>query len=124
MEKLATLSDGEFDIMDCVWSCTQAPTQTGIMHWLNEKNGKNLKVATIATYIRRIMWKGYLEKVDNHDGHPTYRALVSRDEYFERNSRDFQKRWGKDRILQMAVSCFAGKSKEEQKEFIRKLEDR
>lgn len=117
MEKLAMLSDGEFDIMECVWSCPQAPTQTGIMHWVNEKNSKSLKVATIATYIRRIMWKGYLEKVDNHDGHPVYRALVSRDEYFDRNSKDFAKRWGCDKVIQMAMSCFAGKSQEERDEF-------
>lgn len=118
MQKMPMLSDGEFEIMECVWSAEKAPTQTGIMRWVNEKNSKSLKVATIATYIRRIMWKGYLEKIDNNDGHPVYHALVSRDEYFARNSEEFQKRWGVGRIFQMAVSCFAGASQQEQEEFL------
>lgn len=88
------LSDREFEIMECVWKSEKAPTQAGIMHWVNEKNGKNLKVATIATYIRRIMWKGYLKKVDNHDGHPTYRPMISREEYYRMDLEAFEKEVG------------------------------
>lgn len=104
-ENLPMLSDCEFEIMDCVWSSPQAPTQTGIMRWVNEKCGKNLKVATIATYNRRIIWKGYMEKMDNDNWRPTYHALVSKDEYFERYSQMFLKRWGDERVLQMAKEC-------------------
>lgn len=121
MEKQAMLSDGEFEIMECVWCSDKAPTQTGIMRWVNERSGKNLKVATIATYIRRIMWKGYLEKIDNNDGHPVYKALVSRDEYFERSSREFEEKWGVERILELARREYKNATPEEKEEFKRQL---
>ncbi|MBQ8638385.1 MAG: BlaI/MecI/CopY family transcriptional regulator [Lachnospiraceae bacterium] len=112
------LSDGEFEIMECVWCSEKAPTQTGIMRWVNEKNNKTLKVATIATYIRRIMWKGYLEKIDKNDGHPVYHALVSRDEYFARTSDEFYKRWGVGRVFQLAANYFVKADESAQEEFI------
>ncbi len=121
-EKYTMLSDGEFEIMECVWSSEQDPTQTGIMRWVNERNGKNLKVATIATYIRRIMWKGYLEKVENEDGHPTYHALVSREEYFFRSAYEFEDRWGLERVLELALREFATMPKEEKDMYLRELE--
>ena len=122
MQNMPMLSDGEFEIMECVWSADKAPTQTGIMRWVNEKNNKTLKVATIATYIRRIMWKGYLEKIDNNDGHPVYHALVNRDDYFARNSEEFQKRWGTGKVFQMAVNCFSDASVEQQVAFLAECE--
>lgn len=91
----AMLSAAEFEIMECVWNSETAPTQTGILRWVNRKHNKNLKVATIATYIRRIMWKGYLEKLDIGDGHPTYKALVSREEYYQTDLAAFCGRWGR-----------------------------
>lgn len=121
MEKQVMLSDGEFEIMECVWCSETAPTQTGIMRWVNEKTGKNLKVATIATYIRRIMWKGYLNKIDNNDGHPVYEALISRDEYFERSSREFEERWGVERILDLARHEYKNATQEERESFIRQI---
>jgi len=123
MEKRAMLSDGEFEIMECVWRSEKPPTQTGIMRWVNEKNGKNLKVATIATYIRRIMWKGYLEKIDNNDGHPVYRALVGYDEYFHKSVEEFENRWGTKKFFQLAARCFNELPEEEQNEYRRQFEE-
>ncbi len=90
----APLSDGEFEIMECVWKSPEALTQTNIMRMVNDRHGRSLKVATVATYLRRIIWKGYLEKVDIHDGHPTYHALVGMEEYYHCERKKFKQRWG------------------------------
>lgn len=88
------LSNGEFEIMECVWKADRSLTQTEILRKVNKKTGKQLKVATIATYIRRITWKGYLEKREHGDGHPTYYALVGMKEYYQFEREKFKQRWG------------------------------
>ena len=61
---------------------------------------------TISTYIKRIMWKGYLNKnVKEGSRFPTYSAAVSREDYFNRTAENFIKRWGKDAVLKMASMC-------------------
>lgn len=121
-EKMQMLSDGEFAIMRCVWSKEKAPSQTEIMKGVNEANGKNLKTATIATYIRRIMWKGYLEKVDIGDGHPTYRALISQDEYFERSSSAFREQWGNTFMKRFVGAFLTEMGQREKQDFIEEIE--
>lgn len=120
--KVQMLSDGEFAIMKCVWTEEKAPTQTQIMKWVNENCGKSLKVATIATYIRRIMWKGYLEKVDIGDGHPTYRALISQDEYFNRSSAEFREQWGNSFMKRFVGAFLSEMGQKEKMDFIKEIE--
>lgn len=122
MEKIPMLSDSEYDIMDCIWSSPEPPTQTDIMRWVNKKTGKNIKVATIATYNRRIMWKGYLEKRDGVNHHPTYHALISKEEYFERSAKEFCRRWGEKRVIEMALEVL-DKEPERKEAFLRDLEN-
>lgn len=106
MENLPLLSDGEFDILECVWNSPKELTQTEITRSVNERTGKELKVVTISTYIKRIMWKGYLNKnVKEGSRFPTYSAAVSREDYFNRTAENFIKRWGKDAVLKMASMC-------------------
>lgn len=106
MENLPLLSDGELDILECVWNAPKELTQTEITRSVNEFTGKELKVVTISTYIKRIMWKGYLNKnVKDGSRFPTYSAAVSKEEYFERTAKNFIERWGKDAVKKMAAMC-------------------
>ncbi len=106
MENLPLLSDGEFDILECVWNSPKELTQTEIARSVNERTGKDLKVVTVSTYIKRIMWKGYLNKnVKDGSRFPTYSAAVSREEYFVRAAENFIKRWGKEAVKEMMAIC-------------------
>lgn len=106
MENQPLLSDGEFEILESVWNAPKELTQTEITRSVNERTGKELKVVTISTYIRRIMWKGYLNKnVKDGSRFPTYSAAVSKEEYFERTAHNFINRWGKESVLKMVDMC-------------------
>lgn len=110
MEERPLLSDGEFAILESVWDSPKELTQTEITRSVNERTGKELKVVTISTYIRRIMWKGYLNKnVNEGSRFPTYSAAVSKEEYFERSAREFIERWGKEAVQKMILMCTDGK---------------
>lgn len=123
MTKLAYLSDGEFRVMNAIWSSEKELTQALVMKTVNQTLDKKLNVSTFATYLRRIIRKGYLQKIDHGDGHPTYHPLVSREEYFARTTQEFQERWSKSALLKMAMSCLSRQTQEEKQEFIKTLED-
>ena len=95
------LSNGEFRVMDTIWTSEIPLTQAGVMKTVNDMLEKKLDVSTYATYLRRIISKGYLEKVYHGDGHPTYRPTMTKDEYFERCVKEFIERWGAEKVFEV-----------------------
>jgi len=115
---MPTLSDGEFRIMDAIWSDESGFTQAKVMKTVNQTLDKKLNVSTFATYLRRIIRKGYLVKIDHGDGHPTYQPQITREQYFDRNAQDFSVRWGSSKITRLAMGRLHSLSKSEASEFI------
>ncbi len=117
MGRANSLSDGEFRIMSCIWSSNQDLTQALVMKTVNSTLEKKLNVSTYATYLRRMIRKGYLVKIDLGNGHPVYRPAITREEYFERNAQDFQHKWVTNSFAKMAMGCLARRSVKDRKEF-------
>jgi len=107
------LSNGEFKVMDTIWTSETPLTQAGVMKAINDTLETKLNVSTYATYLRRIIAKGYLEKVHHGDGHPTYRPTLTKTEYFERCAKEFYERWGTDMILELVKNSIRACSPEQ-----------
>lgn len=121
MRKATNLSDGEFKVMSAIWASEVPMTQALVMKTINSTLEKKLNVSTYATYLRRIMTKGYLEKRYHGDGHPTYHPTMSRDEYFEQSLRDFCSKWSQDRLFELTLRKLRELPEEQVQEFINSL---
>lgn len=120
MSKMIHLSDGEFRVMNAIWLSETELTQAMVMKTVNNTLDKKLNVSTYATYLRRIIRKGYLEKVyrGSENTHPIYRPTISREEYFERCAQEFQSRWSSKQILNFAISILSQQTPEERQAFV------
>ena len=123
MRKATNLSDGEFKVMSAIWASEVPMTQALVMKTVNNTLEKKLNVSTYATYLRRIITKGYLEKRYHGDGHPTYHPTMSRDEYFDQNLREFCAKWSKDKLFELTLNKLRQLPEDEVKAFIATLSE-
>lgn len=117
MRRGSNLSDGEFRIMECIWDSETEMTQALVMKTVNSTLDKKLNVSTFATYLRRMIRKGYLKKIDKGDGHPIYCPAITRQQYFENNAQQFNGKWITNPFMRMAMGCLTRQSAEERSEF-------
>lgn len=122
MKSFSHLSNGEFRIMQAIWSSDQEMTQALVMKTVNRTLEKPLNVSTIATYLRRIIKKGYLEKINRGDGHPIYQPVISYEEYFQRTSAEFLRRYSTSSFLKTAAAYIAKLPEEQKVKFLQELE--
>lgn len=82
------LSEAESEIMEIIWSANDPLTSNYILLHLT---GRNWALSTVMTALGRLCEKGFVN-CDRSTRTNYYSALISQDEYKERESREFLKK--------------------------------
>lgn len=85
MENDKRLSASEKEIMEVIWSGSGGLCAREVVEEMGEKKRK---YTTVATFLTRLVQKGYLD-CEKHGMQNVYSAKISRDEYLARQTDDF-----------------------------------
>jgi predicted transcriptional regulator len=99
-KKLPKLSDAEMEIMDIIWKGGQPLTSTYIMDHLTSRTWA---LSTVMTALARLCEKGFVH-CDRSTRTNYYTAVISEDQYRERESREFLKKMHGNSIASMVTA--------------------
>lgn len=121
------LTDVELVIMQVIWDSTHELQLGEILPIANERTGNDWKRQTVSTYLSRLVQKGFLE-MENTGRFSTYRPLIDRETYMNREMASFADKWGDHSLLGFAVSYHKSQpitqeQKEALMEFLEGLDD-
>lgn len=74
------LSECEEMVMKCAWDSEGAPSVKQLVHDVNVRYGKEWKLQTVATFVSRLVKKGYL-KMHRAGRNVSYEILVKEESY-------------------------------------------
>ena len=90
-------------VMQVIWHTSYEMTAKEVLAKVNQKYGKEWKIQTVSTFIRRLVQKNYLE-MRRKGRQYTYRPLITALDGLTQYFKDAMYLWGDDTVKQFALS--------------------
>lgn len=100
MDKKATVSDAELEILEVLWSANTALNAAQIRSKLNES--KNWERTTVLTLIQRLVKKNAVKQEKREVYY--YMPLIRREEYVREETKNFVEKFFKGRSRNLAAA--------------------
>jgi len=91
---MTLLTDGEFEVMECLWGLDRRATMVELAAWGAEHGKSCHKHYLVRPHLRKILKKQYAKKLGGEV--PTYRATITREEYLTKRRELFIRYWGEE----------------------------
>lgn len=89
---MQTLTQREFEMMQCFWEADH-PMRIKELQKQWARGPDSQKCSATFAYANRLVKKGYLYKTMQIQHSVVYQTLVTKEDYYKHDLREFQKRW-------------------------------
>jgi predicted transcriptional regulator len=100
---LNKLPDGEFEVMDAIWSSSPPVTSRRILNRF--AGAKAWKMQTVDSFLRRLLDRGFLRS-EKPGKEREYYPTLSRDEYLRFETKDFIKQRHRSSLMSLVNTLF------------------
>ena len=111
MAQFTNLPDAEFDVMQIIWGQPTPISSVQIFTLANPE--KKWKPQTVLTLLTRLVARGFLHS-EKQGKERYYTPLVTREEYLNRETGMFVKRFHKNSLVGLMNALFSGKKPKEE----------
>ena len=120
MQDIKRLPDSELEIMMLIWETNESVSADYIMERIN----KTWTKTTLLNFLTRLCKRGFLE-CSKEGRHNLYTPIVKKEEYLQKESKSFLKRFYRNSLTGLVASLYDGKSvsKEDLAELKRYIEE-
>ena len=100
MQALQTLSQREFEMMQCFWEADEPLKMKELQtRWAHGKTPQSRSTTLI--YVNRLVEMKYLYKTVEQKRQVLYHPIVTKEDYYKHELREFQKRWNLNGIMRV-----------------------